>query len=173
VTRLPLLFGFQEPENRERELPPVVGLGRETQATGRRERIHARLAVVLAERHFGCEESRRLEPVQRGIERALADGEGFARDLVEPLLNAPSVVRSQRERLEDQEVQPPCRYSVLGIAPLVWREDGIRIARYCQVRPPQLPATPSTAHSVVVGPDDALARLEYRCAAAILSAVDS
>src|SRR5262249_31168030 len=48
-----------------------------------------------------------LEAIESGVERALWDGERLAGDLMNALRHCPTVLRLERQRFEDQEVERP------------------------------------------------------------------
>src|SRR5688500_5517643 len=95
----------QEPADGERKLTPVLSLGGQALPAGGGERIDPRLAAVVAGGHLGREKAGSLEPVQRRVERALADRERVAGVLLNPLLDAPAVIRPEGDGAEDQQIE--------------------------------------------------------------------
>ena len=47
----------------------------------------------------------RFQPIQRRIERALFDEQAAARDLLDAQQDAVAVLRAERDRLKDQQIQ--------------------------------------------------------------------
>src|SRR5262249_1008652 len=62
-------------------------------------------AIVFTGTPMGCDPALLLEPVQRGIERPIADLQNVARHLLQALANRPTMQRLERENLQNQEIQ--------------------------------------------------------------------
>src|SRR5688572_32533961 len=64
-----------------------------------------RLSIVFGGAPAGADPAALLEPVQRGIERALADRQRVAGGLLDPAGHRVAMRRPPAERLQDQQVE--------------------------------------------------------------------
>src|SRR5687767_11467134 len=84
---------------------PLGPFGVQVAAAGGGEGVEAGPAVVVGEAPLGAEQALPLEPVERGVERALVHGEDLERAGLDPLGDAPAVHGTQAEGLEHQHVE--------------------------------------------------------------------
>ena len=84
-------------------------LGVELPAPLRRQRVVLRPPVVLGCSPRGRDPAAPLQAVQRRLQRPLADLQHLARHLPNPLGDAPTVPRSQRQRLQEQQIEGALR----------------------------------------------------------------
>ena len=96
------------------ELPPA----------GARQRVVARAAVVLGDLPLGSNQALALEPVERGIERALPELQHALGPLLDPLGDAPAVHRLELQRLEHEHVER----ALQDIASFPWPRGSLRSA---------------------------------------------
>src|SRR5262245_40035672 len=69
------------------------------------DRVDPRLAIVLGRLHLRAHVAVHFQAMQRGIERTLAGVQSLLRHLADALRNAPSVIGSEREDSQNQQVQ--------------------------------------------------------------------
>src|SRR5262249_49499239 len=91
--------------DRGREALPLRALFVHGLPAGAGERIELRAPVVLAVAPLGLDPPLLLELVERGIERALADGEEVVGHLPNPLRDRPAVHRLGGHDFQDQQVE--------------------------------------------------------------------
>src|SRR5438270_2497491 len=91
--------------DRRGEPPPTCGFVAELPLPGFRQLVELCLPVVFRRSPLRVDPAAILEAVERRIERALIDLQHVARDLLDPLRDAPAVHRLERERLENQHVE--------------------------------------------------------------------
>ena len=84
---------------------PAVGLLAQAAPPRGGEAVELRAAVVLGHAPFGVEKALVLEPVERGVERALFDEQRALRDLLDAGQHAVAMQRAERHRLEDEDVE--------------------------------------------------------------------
>jgi len=72
---------------------------------GARQRVELGLPIVVGHTPFRVEPSSGLEPVQGRIQRPLFDLEVASGDLLDAQQDAVPVLRAERDRLEDQQVE--------------------------------------------------------------------
>ena len=84
---------------------PLVGLGAELAAAGGGEAVELCLALVVGLAPLAGEEALVFEAEERGVERALLDGELVAGDLLDAEQDAIAVERAERDCLEDEHVE--------------------------------------------------------------------
>src|SRR5215467_6326860 len=102
-----LLDRVQDLADRRRELAPRARLRVEPGAAFLRQLVVLRAAVVVGGAPACLDPAAALQPMKRGIQRALLDMERRAGDLVEALRDGPSVLRLERHGLEDEEIEGP------------------------------------------------------------------
>src|SRR5687768_9936397 len=85
--------------------PPLLRLRAEGPAPGARELVVLRPPPVLGGAPLALDPPLLLEPLEGRVERALADVQRVARELLDPLRDGPPVHGLERQRLEDQQVQ--------------------------------------------------------------------
>src|SRR6476469_3793750 len=95
--------------NRGRERPPRLGLGFERRASSFRQLIEFRPAVVLGGAPFRLYPPTALEPMERRIERPLLDSQRVAGELLNALGNRPSVLGTEADGLQDQQIKRALR----------------------------------------------------------------
>src|SRR5215510_1330955 len=91
------------------EFPPGVGFRLELGAAFRGELVVLRTPVVVGRAPARLDPAAPLEPVERRVERSLLDLQRGAGDLMEPLGDRPAVLRLERDRLENEEVEGALR----------------------------------------------------------------
>src|SRR4249920_2838863 len=91
------------------ECAPRAGLRLELLATAARQRIELGFPVVLRGAPLGLDRALALEAMQRRIERSLLHAQRILRDLLDAIGDGPAVLRLERERLEDQEIERSLR----------------------------------------------------------------
>src|SRR5205814_749659 len=97
-------------------------LDAELLATGARQFIVLGAPVVVRRAPLGTDPAVALEPVQGGVERPLRDLERGAGHVVQSLRDRPAVLRAERERFEDQEVERPLGEIQMVVHRRPWRE---------------------------------------------------
>src|SRR5204862_44885 len=88
-----------------RETFPAFELARELPSARGRERIELRLAARVGDSLLRPDPSLLLEAMQSRIERALRDLQGVPAHLLDALPDRPAVLRFERQRLEDQQIE--------------------------------------------------------------------
>jgi hypothetical protein len=86
---------------------PVVGFGAELTAAGGGEAVELGLAFVVGLPPLRGDEALMLQAEERGVKRALLDGELIAGDLLDAQENAVAVERAEGDRLQDEHVEGP------------------------------------------------------------------
>ena len=84
---------------------PGLGFLIETLTARAGNRVDPRPPVVLGGGHLGSDVAAHLEPVQRGIQRALARLQPILRYLLQPAGDAPAVVGAELEDAQDHKVE--------------------------------------------------------------------
>ena len=84
---------------------PFVGFDLQLLASGARDGVVARLAIVLGDLPIGSDPALARHPVQRGIQRSLLHAERFAGEVLDAFADSPPVLGIVREHLEDQHVE--------------------------------------------------------------------
>ena len=87
------------------EAVPVGGFLFELLAAKTRERIELGAAIVFAGLPLGGDPALLFEFVKGGIERAVADLENVAGDLLEALADGPAVERFEGEDFEEEKIE--------------------------------------------------------------------
>jgi hypothetical protein len=105
--REPLLRRVQDPAHRENDAVEFRALDRQAAAAGGRQRVVPRAAVVLRRAPRGRHPSLEQQPLQRGIERALADLQHVAGHALQMLGDPVAVRGAGRQRPEDQQIERP------------------------------------------------------------------
>jgi len=83
----------------------LVALGVESLASRRRQRVIPGTPIVFGRSPFGLHPAVQEEPLQRGVQRALADLEDVLRHGLEALRDGVAVERPAHERPQDQQVE--------------------------------------------------------------------
>src|SRR5688572_6075124 len=91
--------------DRVHELLPRPGLGAQLCPSHRGQAIDLGPSLRVGELPARFHPAALLEPVQRGIQRALADLEDFTRQLLDPARDGVPVRGAPRQRLEDEEIE--------------------------------------------------------------------
>src|SRR5262249_15447785 len=100
--------GFLQHEIDGRGQPlPLRHLPLQVRAARAGERIELRGARAGRVAPLGLDPALLLEPVQRGVQRALLHLQLVARHLLDPLRDGPPVLRLERQRAQNQDVQRP------------------------------------------------------------------
>ena len=90
--------------NGDDELSPARGLDAECAASGRRESIVFRAAIVVGELPVAVNPFFLFQSLERGIERSLIDLEHAVGGLLDALCDSPAVHGTEREGAEEKEV---------------------------------------------------------------------
>jgi hypothetical protein len=86
---------------------PVVGFGAELTAARGGEAVELGLAFVVGLSPLGGDKALMLQAEERGIERALLNGELIAGDLLDAQEDTVAVERAEGDRLQDEHVEGP------------------------------------------------------------------
>ena len=97
--------GVQHPAHRLDQAAPVACLSGELLATARGELVEARAAVVVADAPGGFDVSLGLEPLERGVERAVIDEQDLVRGRLDGPRDALTVLPAEQQRAKDQDVE--------------------------------------------------------------------
>src|SRR5262245_13056243 len=89
--------------HRDHEPIPALRLLLQPATAGCGEAVVLGSAVVVRSAPFGLEQTLVLEPIQRGVERALLDRQRLVRDLLNAQQHAVAVQLAERNRLEDEK----------------------------------------------------------------------
>src|SRR5690348_14715824 len=100
-----LAFRFQNSLYGQRHSFPLRRLLAQLALALLRQAVKLRLPVVFRRALLGFNPPRRLEALQCRIERALVDAQHILGNLLDALRNAPAMLRAERERLQDQQVE--------------------------------------------------------------------
>src|SRR6266702_1965060 len=100
-----LLNGFQYLADGGRQFEPCALFRRKLFLAAARQVVKLGATVVLRSAPASFDPAAALQPVQRGIQRALLHLKNVAGYLLDALGDGPSMLRPQRQSLEDQEVQ--------------------------------------------------------------------
>src|SRR5688500_9050683 len=84
---------------------PLAPLGFEILQPRSSDDVVPRPAIVLTRTPFGFHETGAQRPLECRVQRSLIEREDAARDLLDALHDAPAVVRTERERLEDEHLE--------------------------------------------------------------------
>src|SRR5206468_1963348 len=84
---------------------PAVGFFPKALSSSRSHRVVLRFPAVLALSPFGGDQPLMLQPIERGIERALRNLQRVVGHLLDPQEYAVAVERLQRHRFQDQHVE--------------------------------------------------------------------
>src|SRR5262249_5114192 len=99
------LGAFDQQADRRRQPLPAAQLALELFAAVAGQRVELGVASQIGLLPFSPNPALLLEPVQRGIQRALADRERVAREELNALGDAPSVERSPGDGFQDQQIE--------------------------------------------------------------------
>ena len=91
--------------NRRRQPRPSTALDRQLAPSGSGEAVVLRALVAIAGLPGRVDPALALEPVQRGVERAVVDVQYFIRARTEGDADAVAVLRPPLQRAEDQEIE--------------------------------------------------------------------
>ena len=97
--------------DRAHEAVPSAGLGRELPTACRCQTVVARLAIVLGRAPERGDPAAVLEPMQRGVERAVLDLQNVFRTLADDVRDGVPVRRPGDQRLEGLTSSVPCSMS--------------------------------------------------------------
>src|SRR5215471_8911942 len=104
-----LLGWAQHPSHRSRQFSPRILSGCELPAPAPTELVVFGAPVVFRRAPASRDPSSALQAVQRGIEGSLLNPQHIARHLLHTLRNAPAVLRFERQRPQDQQIQSALR----------------------------------------------------------------
>src|SRR5579863_4785344 len=104
----------QHAGDRGGEALPALRLALELVGAGSRQAVELGAAVVLGDPPFGGDRALLFEPVERRVERALGHGKDVAGDLLDALRDAPAVLRLERQRAQDEEIEGALKH--VGLA---------------------------------------------------------
>jgi len=104
-----LLNGFENLGYGDRQGFPGVLLGRELPMPAFGQFVVLGAAIVVGGAPVRLDPSAALEAVEGRIERSLLDAEDLFGDLLDALGDGPAVLRAERERAEDEEVERALR----------------------------------------------------------------
>src|SRR5690606_3216954 len=90
---------------RAREALPTRGLGLQAPAARGCQPVDARPPVVFRGRHFRLDVAVEVEPVESGIQRALADVQAVARELLNPSGEPPAVSGAKGQGLAERQIE--------------------------------------------------------------------
>ena len=99
------LHAFDDLGDDRAQLAPGRDLTVQTCASAFGQLVVLRAPVVVRRAPRGLDPSSALEPMERGIQGALANIQCGAGDLMQALRDGPSVSRLERQRLENQEIE--------------------------------------------------------------------
>src|SRR5262249_5081230 len=84
---------------------PRLFLGAELVPAARGQLVVLRAAIVLRGAPAGLDPAAALEAMQRRVQRPLLNAQRLARALLDALGDGPAVLRLERERVQDQQIQ--------------------------------------------------------------------
>src|SRR5512138_533398 len=127
LSMLASLHGFQDLRDRRGESAPRARLRIEPGAAFLRQLVVLRAAVVVGGAPARLDPAAALEPMKRRVERALLDVERRAGDLMEAFGDRPTVLRVERDGLQNEEVEGALwklePFVTHSISPLVLRQE--------------------------------------------------
>src|SRR4051812_42792476 len=101
----PLFRGAEHEAYRRGQPVPVRALALQLAPARAGQVVELGVASRLARLPLGLEPAAGFEPVQRGIERPLLDLQDVLRHLLEPLRDGVAVKRTERNDLQDEQVE--------------------------------------------------------------------
>src|SRR4051794_31130052 len=103
--RAAALSMFEDASDGGRDALPACGLFSELLSARLGEAIELRTPVVFGITPGGFDPALLLETVERGVKRSLRNLQHVARDLLQPLRDAPAVHVAGREGSEDEQIE--------------------------------------------------------------------
>ena len=99
--------GPKDPEDSLRVALEVGGLSLKLSASGSRQSIVLRPAIVFGHAPLGGDPRALFHAMERGVQRAVFNAQLVVGCLADPFRDGVAVHRTPRERLQDEEVERP------------------------------------------------------------------